>query len=403
MRVLALALAAVLLVPASAVAQRDFVRAYKDGEDAFKKGNDALAEQKFKEARDHPRAPKKQGRKVNLSGNFLEPFIPDYYLGVIAARQGRHREAEELLDRAIREELVTQGQRAEFALATSSLERAREQTRIASNVKPAPPPVEPVRPPPKNTSTTTPNTTTTPTNTASNTTATPTNVTPTPPPVRPPNTITPPPEPSWLAPFRRSMEASRSALRQGRYSEARGSLAAASSAAGDAASRQQAEALRREIDQALAQESQRVVGRAQAAIARKDVSGALTEVTNLETMAPGHGALSGLRGEIERIQGALQGQAARAQVEKIGVKLFLSGNYNESATQLKRAVDGGMTSPRIYLFLASSRAAEALLAPQDRRDALVAEARRAYAQARGAATSDERFISPSILRLLKSS
>jgi hypothetical protein len=399
MRVLALALAAVLLLPASAVAQRDFVRAYKDGEDAFKKGNDALAEQKFKEARDHPRAPKKQGRKVNLSGNFFEPFIPDYYLGIIAARQGRHREAADLLDRAIRDELVTEGQREEFALAQSSLQRARDQTRLASNAKPPPPTVEPARPP-RATTTTAPGTTSTPAGTATNTTPAQTNVTPTPPPVRPP-TNTPPAEPSWMAPFRRSMEASRTALRQGHYSEARGSLAAAGNAAGDAASRQQAADLRREIDQAVAQESTRLVGRAQAAIARKDVSGAMSEVSALQELAPGHGALAGLRRSIEGVQGALRGQAALASVEKLGVKLFLSGNYAESAAQLKKAVDGGMTSPRIYLFLASSRAAEALLAPQNRRDALVAEARSAYAQAKpGASTSDQRFISPTILRVL---
>jgi tetratricopeptide (TPR) repeat protein len=397
MRVLALALAAVLLLPASAVAQREFIRAYKDGEEAYRKGNDALAEQKFNEARSHSRAPK-QSRKANLSGNFFEPFVPDLYLGLIYARTGRHREAQEFLERAIRDELVTPGQRAEYALATSSLERAREQIRLASTVKPPPPPVE-TRPPVNTTPATT--TTTPATTTATNTT--PPNVTPTPPPVRPPVVNTPPAEPTWMAPFRRSIEASRTALRQGHYSEARGSLAAAASAAGDAASRQQAEALRREIDQGMAQEAQRIVGRAQAAIARKDVSGALAEVANLETLSPGHATVADLRGRIDTLQGTLQGQAALAQIEKTGVRLFLSGNYNESAAQLKKAVDAGTASPRIYLFLASSRAAEALLAPPDRRDALAAEARSAYARAKGAASSDERFISPSILRLLKSS
>jgi hypothetical protein len=402
MRVLALALAALLLLPASAVAQREFIRDYKDGEELFKKGNnDALAEQKFKDARDHPRAPKKQGRKVNLSGNFLEPFIPDYYLGVIAIRQGRYREGEELLTRALRDELITESQRTEFALASASLARAREQIRLASTAKPAPPTASNTAPP---TNTPPANTTTPVTTTATNTTPTPTptNVTPTPPPVRP-NTSRPPPEPTWVAPFRQSMDAARTALRQGHYSEARGNLAAATSAAGDAASRTQAQALQQEINQAVAQESQRIVGRAQTAIARKDVSGALTEVANLESLAPGHSSVRDLRGRIDGLQSALQGQAAVTQVEKLGVKLFLSGNYNESAQQLRKAVDSGTTSPRIYLFLASSRAAEALLAPQNRRDALVAEARRTYAQAKGAAASDERYISPSILRLLKSS
>ena len=55
-----------LALPAAAVAQVEWARAYEDGVDAFKKGNDALAEQKFKEARDHKRAPK-QSRKANYT------------------------------------------------------------------------------------------------------------------------------------------------------------------------------------------------------------------------------------------------------------------------------------------------------------------------------------------------
>ena len=65
-----------------------------------------------------------------------------------------------------------------------------------------------------------------------------------------------------------------------------------------------------------------------------------------------------------------------------------------------------VTSPRVYLFLASSRAAQALLASKDERDALVAEARRHYQQATAggnALANEQRFISPSILDLLKGS
>ena len=65
-----------------------WANAYEDGVEAFKKGNDALAEQKFKEARDHQRAPK-QSRKANFSSaSSIEPFIPDFYLGVIYAAPG---------------------------------------------------------------------------------------------------------------------------------------------------------------------------------------------------------------------------------------------------------------------------------------------------------------------------
>ena len=397
MRTLVLALAVVLALPTAAAAQRDFVRAYKDGEDAFKKGNDALAEQKFKEARDHPRAPK-QSRKANLAGVVFEPFIPDYYLGVIAARQGRHQEARALLEGALRDGLVTEGQRTEYALATSSLERARDQIRLASNTRP-PPTVEPTRPPPSNT-TAPPPATVTPNNPI---TATP-GAAVTPPPVRPPPPVNT--EPAWLPAFRKSMDAARSALRQSRYAEARSSLASAASAAGDAARRQEADLLRRDIDAAQTIDAQRVAERARTAIRLKNIDAALTQVATLEGLAPGHPSLPELRTGIDRLRGAMQGMANLARVERLGVKLFLSGNYKESAAELQRAIASGVTSPRIYLFLASSRAAEALLAPQSQRPALVDEARKAYALARPGATSlatDERFISPSILQLLKSS
>jgi hypothetical protein len=402
MRALVLALAVVLALPTAAAAQRDFVRAYKDGEDAFKKGNDALAEQKFKEARDHPRAPK-QSRKANLAGVVFEPFIPDYYLGVIAARQGRHQEARALLEGALRDGLVTESQRTEFALATSSLERARDQIRLASNTRPLPA-AEPNRPPPSNTITPPPTTTTvTPQNPITATPSNNTGTAVTPVPVRPPppaNT-----EPAWLPAFRKSMDAARSALHQSRYAEARSSLASAANVAGDAARRQEADLLRRDIDAAQTIEAKRVADRARAAIRLKNIDAALTHVATLEGLAPVHPSLPELRTGIDRLRGAMQGMANLARVERLGVKLFLSGNYKESAAELQRAIASGVTSPRIYLFLASSRAAEALLAPQSERPALVDEARKAYALAKPGATSlatDERFISPSILQLLKS-
>jgi tetratricopeptide (TPR) repeat protein len=410
MRALVLALAALLALPAAAAAQRDFVSAYKDGEDAFKKGNDALAEQKFKEARSHPRAPR-QSRKANLAGVVFEPFIPDYYLGVIAARQGRYQEAATLLEGALRDGLITEKQRAEYALATSSLERARDQIRLASNTRPNAP-VEPIRPPPSNTTTTAPpppatttTTTATPGNPSTATPSTSTGPGVTPSPVRPPP-LPVATEPAWLPGFRRSMDAARSALRQSRYAEARSSLASASSVAGDAARRQEAELLGRDIDAAQTIETQQIVNRARVAIRRKDVSAALTQVASLESLAPRHAALPELRNGIDQLRGALQGMADLARVERLGVKLFLSGNYKASGDELQRAVGAGVTSPRIYLFLASSRAAEALLAPQSERDALVEQARKAYALAKPGTTllaADERFISPSILQLLKSS
>jgi tetratricopeptide (TPR) repeat protein len=406
MRWLVLTLAAVLFVPATTGAQQAWAKAYEDGVKAFENGNDALAEQKLKEAREHDRAPK-QSRRANFSSVVYRPFIPDFYLGVIYVRTGRVKQGQEYLERAMRDELVKQEDRANFALATSALQRSREdQAKLASSTttRPAPPP-EVVRPPVNQTpppnnppvGPTTPNAQT-PTNTSPGNATTPATVRPLPP-------VTPA-DPAWLPRFRQAMEAAQLSLRQSRYADARGHLASAETLAGDAMRRQEATALRRSIDAAQSVDALRTADRARAAIAGKNLDAAQTQVAQLEALAPGHSALARLRADVERLRGSLQGVARTASIERLGVKLFLSGKYKESADQLERAVGNGMTSPRIHLFLASSRAAQALLAPQAERPALVAEAQRHYALARpGAAalTTDQQFISPSILKLLTGS
>ena len=212
MRWLVLTLAAVLVLPAAAGAQVAWSKAYEEGIEAFQKGNDALAEQKFNEAKEHKRAPK-QSRKALFSSVDYRPFIPDFYLGVIYARQGHHKQAQEYLERALRDELVKQEDRANYALATSSLQRARdEQTRLASNVRPSPP--APTGNPPATTPPRTqqpPATTTTaaPINPVTPTSSNNTGVAVTPTPVRPPPANT---EPEWLAGFRRAMNLSRGSL-----------------------------------------------------------------------------------------------------------------------------------------------------------------------------------------------
>lgn len=420
MRATVLFLAAVLL-PAPAAAQLAWARDYDDGVELFKKGtNDALAEQKLIQARDHPRAPD-QSRKATFSSTYIKPFIPDYYLGLIAERRGEYAKAQRLLEGVLQRGLVTSGDRAEFAAATAGLQRAREgETRLANARRP--PPIE------------TKPSSTQPTQTASNQpapqpsgsqtqppgspTATPvrppptTNTTVTPPPIKPVPPAAPPPEPAWLPSFRRAMDASRLSLSRGRYAEARGTLSAARSLAGNAASREAiasreaADSLGREIDAAQNAAASRIVERARSAIRRREIDTALTHVATLEKLAPGHVAIGELRTGVDRLRGELRGMADLARVERAGVKLFLSGNYKDSAEELERAIEAGVTSPRIYLFLASSHAAQALLAPEADRPALVEEARRTYALAKpgesGLAT-DRRFISPTILKLLDGS
>ena len=405
MRWLVLTFAAVLALPASAVAQVEWARDYEQALDAFKKGNDPLAEQKFKEARDHKRAPK-QSRNANYYSLVYKPFIPDFYLGVIYARQGHHKQAQEYLERALRDELVKPEDRANYALATSSLQRARdEQTRLASNVRPSPPAPTgnpPATTPPRTQQPPPATTTATPINPVTPTPSNNTGVAVTPTPVRPPTTA----EPAWLAGFRRAMDAARLSLRQRRYSEARNSLAAATGVPLDAARREEAEALRREIDSAQNVAASQVVERARQAIRRKDATAAAAEVASLRDLSPGHVAIGELTRGINSLIAGLDRTARLATAERTGVKLFLSGQYKQAADILEQAVNQSLTSPRVHLFLASSRGAQALLAPQDQRQALVDAARRHYALAKpgaGTLAADERFISPSILQLLKSS
>jgi tetratricopeptide (TPR) repeat protein len=420
MRWLVLTLAALLAMPSAAVAQVVWAKAYEEGVEAFQKGNDALAEQKLIEARNHPRAPK-QSRKALFSSVDYRAFIPDYYLGVIYARQGRHKQAQEFLERALRDQLVKQEDKVNYALATSSLQRARdEETRLASNVRPPPPPESrpPVKPPVTTTTNPPPTTTTaTPINPVTPKPSTDTGTAVTPPPVRPQPTntgVTPPPvrlppppaEPAWLADFRRAMNASRASLQKARYSEARSSLASATSVAGDAARRQEAEALRREIDSAQKVAVEQAVERANRAILRKDPTTATSEVAALRDLSPGHAAIGELTRGINSLIEGLDRTARLANAERTGVKLFLSGQYKEAGDILEQAVTQSLTSPRVHLFLASSRGAQALLAPQDQRPALVEAARKHYALAKpgeGRLTADERFISPSILQLLTGS
>ena len=405
MRWLVLTLAAVLALPAAAGAQVAWAKAYEEGVEAFKKGNDALAEQKLIEARDHSRAPK-QSRKATFSSVVIRPFIPDFYLGVIAraaaATRGRSRSSSACSPTS----WSPKGTGPSSTLATASLQRARdEQSALRSRVgrtpsrtrrRPRRRRTEPQQPPPT-TTIATPNNPITPTPSTNTGTA----VTPTP--VRPPPTNV---EPAWLAGFRRAMNASRLSLQQGRYSEARSNLAAATGVPIDAARREEAEALRREIDSAQNVAAAQVVERARQAIRRKDATAATAEVASLRDLSPGHVAIGELTRGINSLTEGLDRTARLATAERTGVKLFLSGQYKQAADILEQAVNQSLTSPRVHLFLASSRGAQALLAPQDQRQALVDAARKHYALAKpgaGTLTADERFISPSILQLLKSS
>ena len=422
MRTLILALVALLALPPAALAQRDWARAYEEGKEAFDRGNCSVAESKMLEARET--GPPKQSRRHNWSSVVYKPFIPDYYLGICAAKQGQYQKAERYLQSALDQKLIVEGDRKEYALATSTLVQARDEIqKLAAATKVTPPKVDP--PPvstggPTNTGTVATNqpgtnqpgnnqpgsqgTGTSGTVTASNPTGTGTNVAVTPPPIRTAPPIAPAnTPPAWLADFNRSLEASRAALGQRRYAEAYASATGALGRAGDNPSQQQARQLQREIERARDGEALRIATQARQALQAKNVDGAAALLTTLETLDSAHSAIAEIRTGIRTYRGLLSVAEKVRSTEKAALRSFLSGNYQQSEAELEQALKEGVNSPRIYLFLASSRAARALLAKPAERPALVAEAKRAYALARpgiGALTADRRFISPAILKLI---
>ncbi len=383
MRTAALLLLALLALPAGAAAQLPWLRDYQDGVREFERGNLALAEQKLKEAKADPRAPEQSRTARSGTSMFTEVFIPDYYLGLIAARQGRYQEAVKLLEGALAAGLVTRRQRKEFDLATTQLARSKEEAGklAAARPPPEPSPSTPTPPPPSG-----------PTG-------------PEPAPVKPAPTPTPAPAapPAWLEPFRRAIEAGRAALREGRFADARSSAAAARQNAGDQPSRGQADSLQREIDAAVAQEANRAASRVREALTARNVEGAQSQIAALEGLDPNHSALAQLRRELTRVRDAIAALAAVARAEREAIFLFFSGDYQKAAGTLRRAIGSGHTSPRIHLYLACSQAALALLSGASRNEELVQEARRQYALARPGENefaADRRFISPKILELL---
>jgi hypothetical protein len=379
------------------MAQQAWVRAYREGIQAFEKGNLALAETKLKEAKE--KGPR-QGRRVAFSSLDFEAFIPDYYLGLIAARNGRHADAVDILERVLSDGLVTQGQRNEYAEATGALTKARALAR-------GPDP--------------------------------------------------PPPQPVWQAEFQRAMYAAEQALKARRYADARTSANTARANAKDARAQGELAALERRIRseegaeyvanarQAIAKrneseaqaqiqrlvavdpqnpaidqlknevaelrkggEADLVAGRARTALDGRNAPAASQEIARLAAINPQHPALAGLRGDLSALETSLRNAAAttaaaeaqrrRSTAEREAILLYFRGDYSGARSRLQAFSE--TPSPRMHLYLACSQAALALL----NKDAnLAAEARRTYSRAQsggGQFTTDLRYISPAIVKVL---
>ncbi len=89
-RVAAVLLAALVVSPA-AHAQPQAVRSYIDGESAYRSGDLALAEQKFRDCLNSPDVPKDRGSKVRLVSQQYG-FYPEVYLALIYQQQHRYQD-----------------------------------------------------------------------------------------------------------------------------------------------------------------------------------------------------------------------------------------------------------------------------------------------------------------------
>ena len=394
MRLACLTLVALYLLAAPAAAQPAWVIAYEQGVEAFNRGNDAVAETKLLEARE--RGPR-QSRKASFGGLNLAPFIPDYYLGLIAARTGRHAEGIRLLEGALAQGLISQREEREFQLANAAITKAREDAaRVAAE-----PPV-------------------------------------------------------WQAEFQRAMYAADQALKDKRFVDARVSANSARASAKDARSQTELGALERRIvaeegaqavemaRQAISRGNdteaqaqiqrlsalnpqhpglaqlrsdladvrrrgeEQIAGRARTALASRNAAAAGQEIARLAAANPQHPALAALRNELASLDASTKPDASaiaaadatrrRTAAEREAVLLFHRGDYAGARQRLQAFPE--TPSPRMHLYLACSQAALAIL---NNDTSLAAAARRTYALARPNAdqfATDLRYISPTIVKLL---
>lgn len=91
LRRVAAALLAALVIAPVAQAQQQAVRSYIDGESAYRAGDLALAEQKFRDCLNSPDVPKDRGSKVRLVSQQYG-FYPEVYLALIYQQQHRYQD-----------------------------------------------------------------------------------------------------------------------------------------------------------------------------------------------------------------------------------------------------------------------------------------------------------------------
>jgi len=350
---------AFLVVWATAATAQDlWYRSYQDGVRAFKSGDYRTAEQKLTAAITNRSAPSGRGlgRAVLYYGQMRDEFLPEYYLAVIYAKQGRWADAKRFATLAEPFVRTTDREYATLVEARTSAEKALNPPSVPVTAG------NDVRPPPAST-----------------------------PPTAPagPVIVQPPAEdPAVVARrnFDRLMENATRLSGSGQYADARQAAAQARALGID---NRRVDDLTRNIN----------IQELQAQINDRLAQRQWTQVTPLVDRLSGLDATNALIGTArQRItRGLAEDEGAR--LERAGISAFFRGDYQNAIATLGK-VPVEVTTPRVTFYVACSTAALGIL---ERNDAKRKRARELFIQARpdrSLTAVDRKYISPRILETL---
>lgn len=375
-------LTAVLSYVQAVVGQELFYQVYEEGIKAFDAGQLDLAAQRFDRALQLDSA---QNRQKRYYGMTFRPYIPEFYLGLIAVRQKQYQRALDLFGRVEKAGLLRKGDKDYerlIAERTTASNAAASATAVAANTQP-PPARTPTPPPP----------TAQPSDTGARTADTgagrippqppavakveePVNVVP--PPSPPPRTEPVPPAAPPASPdVRTKFDA---LVRQRDYEQA-WSVAGQMGAGAGSAYTQARAALGKDIQDRVA-------------------SGDIREAERLLGMAGR--VMKGDRDVARFTQLVNDGRASLA-AERQAFTLLLKGDYRQSIDVGTALATEKKASRRLLFYMACSHAGMALESPKNDSADHIKAARDLYTRATAdpAITSAHaRYISPQILQLL---
>jgi TolA-binding protein len=418
-----LVLALVVCLPATAAAQA-FYQLYEQGLDLYKAGKYAEAKAKFQAAKAKS---SKQGPKILFYGLRYDEYVPDYYLGLIAKTEGDNAEALRLLENVENAKLLANNDRVKRLQLQSALGDLRQvAVRTDEGPKRAPEPPPPPPPPAyladfQRALQTADQALTAKrwadAHTGANTAR---------------GYARDAATQQQLAAFERRLRAgegadlatqARAALTRENDAEADQlitRLAAADPSSADLATLRKGLTdlrTRKESDRAAAQraaqaaqlatQSSQYATSIRGALERRDAAAASQGLEDLAALNPSYPAIAELTTRLRTLEIELKAsldnedlKRRRGVLEREAMTLFYKGDYANARTRIQSFRDG--PSDRMRLYLACSQAALALV----QKDAsLAAEAGRTYSvvkPALGQFTSDMRYISPAIQKVLAS-